>query len=54
MRTLVVGTLAATLGEKPQSDDIRDRPNLATKKAKSALAAAKVEVIQSQFCAYKS
>src|SRR5260370_36818626 len=43
MRTLVVGTLAATLGEKPQSDDIRDRPNLATKKAKSALAAAKVE-----------
>src|SRR6266403_400236 len=36
-------TAIAEKTEKPQSDDIRDRPRFATKKAKSTLAAAKVE-----------
>ena len=36
-------TAIAEKTEKPQSDDIRDRPRFATKKSKSTLAAAKVE-----------
>src|SRR6267378_3559106 len=36
-------TAIAEKTEKPQSDDDRDRPHLATKTAKSASAAAKVE-----------
>src|SRR5436190_21365298 len=36
-------TAIAEKTEKPQSDDTRDRPLLATKKAKSTLAAANVE-----------
>jgi hypothetical protein len=36
-------TAIAEKTEKPQSDDDRDRPHLATKKAKSNLVAAKVE-----------
>src|SRR5258705_566377 len=36
-------TAIAEKTEKPQSDDDHDRPHLATKTAKSALAAAKVE-----------
>ena len=36
-------TAIAEKTEKPQSDDIRDRPRFATKKSKSTMAAAKVE-----------
>src|SRR5258708_36146328 len=36
-------TAIAEKTEKPQSDDIRDRPRFATKKSKTTLAAAKVE-----------